>query len=128
MKKLISILLILFPTAVAAQNSQGMSDKDMQQMMRQMQNMQKCMQNIDQSEMKALEKRSKKFEKEVRALCTKGQRDQAQKKAISFGVEMSTTPVIQKMKKCGERMTTTMAAKPFAEVVTDYSNRHVCDE
>ncbi len=128
MKKLISILLVILPTAVAAQNSPGMSEKEMQQMMQQMQNMQKCMQNIDQSEMKALEQRAKKFEKEVRSLCKKGQRDQAQKQAISFGTEMSKTPVMQKMKKCGEQMTGVMKKMPFAKIVTDYSNRHVCDE
>ncbi|GMR18758.1 MAG: hypothetical protein BMS9Abin33_1199 [Gammaproteobacteria bacterium] len=128
MKKLISILLVLLPAAVAAQNSQGMSEKDMQQMMQQMEYMQKCMQNIDQSGMKALEKRAKKFEKEVKSLCKKGQRDQAQKKAISFGIDMSKAPVMQEMKKCGEQMSGVMEKMPFSKIVKDYSNRHVCDE
>jgi len=128
MKKLISILLIILPVTVAAQNSPGMSDKEMQQMMQQMQNMQKCMQNIDQSEMKTLEQRAKKFEKEVKSLCKKGQRDQAQKRAISFGVEMSKAPVMQKMNKCSKQMAGAMEKMPFSKIVKDYSNRHVCDE
>ncbi len=128
MKKLISILLIILPVTVTAQNSPGMSEKETQQMMQQIQNLQKCMQNIDQSEMKALEQRAKKFEKEVKSLCKKGQRDQAQKKAISFGMEVSKTPVMQKMKKCGEQMTGVMKKMPLSKIVTDYSNRHVCDE
>ncbi len=127
MKISLSILLLLIPMVAAAQNLQGMNNEQMQKIMQQMQEMQACMQKVDKDKLKALEKRSKQFEAEVKSLCTNGKRDKAQKKAISFGKEIAKDPSMQAMRKCGELSKGTMQNMPFMDQETDYSKRHVCD-
>ncbi len=127
------ILLLLIPIVSVAQNIQGMNKGDMEKMMQQMQKLQSCMQDVDQAKLKALEKRSSELQAELESLCSKGKRDQAQKKAISFGKKMMSDPTMLTMKKCGEMMKDTMPAMasmpamPNAGEDKDQSSRHVCD-
>ena len=127
MKMLASILLLLMPMVTVAQNYQGMNEGDMQKMMEQMQEMQSCMQNVDQAKLKVLEQRSYEIEAEVKSLCTSGKRDEAQKKAISFGKEVAKDPTMQAMRKCGEMMKGMTPNMPFMDQDKDYSSHHVCD-
>jgi len=127
MKILASILLLLMPMVTVAQNYQGMNEEDMQKMMEQMQEMQSCMQNVDQGKLKVLEQRSYEIEAEVKSLCTSGKRDEAQKKAISFGKEVAKDPTMQAMRKCGEMMKGMTPNMPFMDQDKDYSSHHVCD-
>jgi len=127
MKILASILLLLMPMVTVAQNYQGMNEGDMQKMMEQMQEMQSCMQNVDQAKLKVLEQRSYEIEAEVKSLCTSGKRDEAQKKAISFGKEVAKDPTMQAMRKCGEMMKGMTPNMPFMDQDKDYSSHHVCD-
>ncbi len=69
MKTLSGILALFLPLTATAQNYQGMSESDMQNMRQQMQEMQTCMQGIDQSRMKEFEQRAKKVEAEMTSLC-----------------------------------------------------------
>jgi hypothetical protein len=131
MKIFVVILLLLSPTAVQAQNYQNMSEQDMQKMMQQAQKMQECMMNIDQEKLRKIEQRSKQLDAELEALCTAGKRDEAQAKAISFGMELAKDPTLLEMKKCGEIYQGMAPKLPYMEQyqddAEDRSNHHVCD-
>ena len=118
------VLLLLLPIVAMAQNYQGMSEADMQNMM---QEMQACMQNVDQNKLKALEQRSNQFEAEMKSMCASGKRDEAQAKAIEFGMEINSDPTIQAMRKCGEIMKGMMPMMPIVKQDKDFSKHHVCD-
>ncbi|MGR9115731.1 MAG: hypothetical protein ACU85E_08190 [Gammaproteobacteria bacterium] len=130
MKYLSFSLLLLLPLGAYAQMPPAMNQEQMQQMMQQMHRMQDCMQNIDQSEMKAFEQRARRMETEVQTLCSQGKRDEALAVAMKFGMEVSKSPSMQKMKKCGEHMKGFVPKMPLP--TQDHSadgqdNRHVCD-
>lgn len=118
------VLLLLLPIVAMAQSYQGMSEADMQNMM---QEMQACMQNVDQNKLKALEQRSNQFEAEMKSMCASGKRDEAQTKAIAFGMEIRNDPTIQAMRKCGEIMKGMMPMMPIMKQDKDFSKHHVCD-
>ncbi|GBE06231.1 MAG TPA: hypothetical protein ENH31_08100 [Nitrospirae bacterium] len=128
MKILAGILILLIPTAIAAQDYQNMNEEDMRKMTEQMQKMQSCMQDVDQAELEVLEQRSKQVDAEIKSLCAEGKRDKAQEKAISFGKEMAKAPAIQIMRKCGQMMKEMMPEKPFMDQDKDLSSHHVCDQ
>jgi len=126
MKSVISFFVLFLPLSAFAQDFQGMSEAQMQNMMQQMQGMQTCMQAIDPSEMEAFEQSAKKMQAEVDALCASGQRDAAMAAAMAFGKEVSTNKAMQEMRKCGEGM-----ASMMPKVVTtaeDGAKHHVCDQ
>ncbi len=100
----------------------GMSDEEMQQMMAGAQEMQKCMAGIDQSQLEKLSARAEAMDEEVKELCAAGNRDEAQSVAIEYGKEISTSPVMQDMKKCGE-----MAKGMMPDIEKDLADRHACD-
>lgn len=122
-----SVLLLLMPMVSVAQNYQGMSEADTQNMMQQMQKMQSCMSNVDQEKLKALEQRSYQMEAEVKSLCASGKRDEAQETAISMGKEMMSDPAMQEMKKCGEMMQGMVPQMAFMDPDKDFSDNHICD-
>jgi hypothetical protein len=129
MKKLILFLLFTPLTALA---QQGMSQQEMEQMMAEVQKMQACLQGIDQSALKKLEEEQKTFEKEIKAMCASGDRDQAQEKAISYTKDIMNSPEIVKMRKCTENLTG-MAKQmvpdmSFEALQKEFDKRHVCDE
>jgi DNA-binding transcriptional regulator YbjK len=124
------ILAMLLPLTASAQNYQGMSEQDMQNMMQQMQKMQTCMQDIDQSRLQALEQRATAVEAEVKSLCTSGKRDAAQQEAIAFSREIMSDPDIRKMRKCTENMKDMMPRMPYMDQASkpDTAASHVCDQ
>jgi hypothetical protein len=130
--KIVAAIILLLPTVVLAQNYQNMSQEEIQQMMQQAQQMQQCMQNIDQDKLNAIEDRSKQMDSEIKALCAEGKRDEAQAKAVAFGMEMSKDPTMQEMRKCGEMSQGMMPKSPFMEQYQadekDRSIHHVCDQ
>ena len=130
MKISTGILALLLPLTSIAQNYQGMSESDMQNMRQQMQEMQTCMQGIDQSRMKEFEQRAHKVEAEMKSLCASGKRDAAQQEAMAFAREVSSNPDIQKMRKCGEKMKGMMPRMPYMDQANepDNSASHVCDQ
>jgi type II secretory pathway component PulJ len=130
MKPATAILALLLPVTASAQNYQGMSEQDMQNMMQQMQEMQTCMQDIDQSRLEAFEQRATRAEAEVKSLCASGKRDAAQQEAIAFAREVSSDPDIQKMRKCTENMQDMMPRMPYMDQASepDTSANHVCDQ
>ena len=131
MKKLVITLLCLMPITSFAQNPMGMSEADMQKMMQKMQEAQACMEKIDQSELDALEKKSKQFETEMKSLCASGKRDEAQERAMVYMKEIVNSSAVKEAKRCGEMMKGMMQGMmqdvPFMNQDKDYSSQHVCD-
>ena len=127
MKKLAITLLCLAPIISFAQNPMGMNEADMQKMMQKMQKAQACMEKIDQSELDALEKKSKKIEAEMKSLCASGKRDAAQDKAMLYMKEIVNSSAVQEAKRCGEVMKGMMPNMPLMNEDKDYTNQHVCD-
>lgn len=131
MKKLTIALLCLAPIISFAQNPMGMNEADMQKMMQQMQKAQACMEKIDQSELEALEKKSKQFEAEMKSLCASGKRDAAQDKAMVYMKEIGNSSAVKEAKRCGEMMEGVMQGMmqkmPLMSEDKDYTSQHVCD-
>ncbi|HBE91047.1 MAG TPA: hypothetical protein DDW55_00450 [Gammaproteobacteria bacterium] len=110
-----------------AQNVQNIDKQDMQLIMQQVQEMQTCMANIDQTELKALETRSKKFESEVTVLCDAGKRDAAQDIAMAFGKEVTAAPAMKTMKKCSEKLVGMMPNMSIPDIESQLKNKNICD-
>ncbi len=130
MKFLLTTFLTLFTTLCIA--GPGMSEEQMQQMMQQAQAAQACFEKIDQSKFKELETKGKQMESEIKALCTAGKRDEAEKTAIKYGMEMNNDPALQEMKKCGEMMQGMMGQMesfmPSIPEVNENDDSHLCDD
>lgn len=127
MKTSVVSLLLLTSAAAAAQNYQGMNEADMQKMMEQMQQMQSCMENVDQEQLKVLEQRTEQVEAAVKSLCANGKRDEAEEKAMAFGKEIATDPVINAMSECGEMAKGMMPQMTYMDQEEENSDQHVCD-
>lgn len=130
MKFFATLLTAMLPAVAAAQNVPGMNPEQMQQMMQGMEAMQNCMQNVDQSAMQAFEQRAEQMQAEVKALCAAGKRDEAQQRALAFGMEAAKNPAVQEMKKCGQMMQGMAPQLPRVAQSADSEskNTHICDE
>jgi len=123
------IILLIVPALAIAKNYPGMSEADTQMI----QKMQSCMEKVDQQQLKALEQRQNRFDAEMKSLCDRGKRDEAQKKAVLFEKEMMKNPAIQAVNKCseiGKGMVPDMPDMPDMPVLDQNevdSNEHVCD-
>ena len=127
MKKLTIFIFVMMPLVSYALDFQSMNEADMQNMMQQMEQMQSCMEKVDEKELKALEKRSKQMEREVKALCNSGKRDEAQKKAIEFGQQMAKDPTMKQMAQCGEMMKPMLSEMAFTIEQKASDDSHICD-
>ena len=130
MKTAAMLVAFLLPATTLAQNPQTMNQGNMQNMMQVMQKVQECMASIDQSKLQDLQVKSEKMSKDIKILCSKGQRDKAQNMAISYGREMASDPTLKQMQKCGEMA---QGALPMMDNVKtydekEYASKHVCDE
>lgn len=122
-------LLALATVAAQAQNPAGMSDADMEKMMQGMQAMHECMANLDQGALEQFGKDGEQMNAEVKALCAEGKRDEAQEKAMTYGMKVANDPTMKAMAECGKQMQNAMpqmqqSAAPTPE---ELQNRHVCD-
>jgi hypothetical protein len=127
------LFALLLPVTASAQNYPGMggmSESDMQNMMQRAQQMQTCMQGIDQSRLQEFEQRASAVQAEVKSMCARGNRDDAQQEAISFAQEAAGNPDIRKMVECTAGMSNMMPKIPFTDQAstTDTSAGHVCDQ
>jgi hypothetical protein len=121
------VFLFFLPLIANAADLQNMSEENMQLMMQQAQQAAACMQNISEADMKQLEQRATRFEKEVKSLCSSGQREQAQAKAIDFARSFEDDPVMKKINQCNKQMAGFMPEMSYMEV-NENSSAHVCDE
>mgnify|MGYP000597071304 CR=1 FL=1 len=129
MRTYLTLIFLLLPATLFAQNYGSMNNKDMQGMMQVMQEVQKCMANIDQTKLNELQARSEKVTQEINALCAQGKRDKAQKRAMAFGKKIASDPTMQQMRKCGEMAQGALPMEGMVETYDEkeYANRHVCD-
>lgn len=123
-KNLTIILLLLVPLPAIAQDYPGMNQIDMQKIHK----MQQCMANIDQKQLAALEQDQKKFDTEIKSLCSSGNRAKAQAMAMEYAKKMMNKPVIKAMQKCGEMAKGMMRDMPFMDPQEENSTAHVCDD
>lgn len=129
MKRLFNTLFFTaaVSTSVQAANMSSMEGMNMQQMMAQMQKMQQCLLQVDEAELRHYESRVSKLEIELRTLCKSGDRDQAQKKAIAFGKEITNSKAFKTIESC----TKDMQLNAFMPQAPDFDNlgdRHICNE
>lgn len=127
MKYNLWIIIVLLSLPVYAQNPSNMNEQSIQQMMEQMQKMQACMQNIDQSRLPELERKSRLIEAEIKSLCAKGKRDQAEQRALDFAKEIEQDKDLQAMRKCGEMMQGVMPQMPFVDDEQSTGTTHICE-
>lgn len=129
MKRKLYFTLLAMPAIAFAQNNpQQMNQQQMQAMMGKMQEMQTCMQQVDRAKMEEIGQRAKKVDAEIKALCAKGERDDAQDLAIEFGEEIKDEPNIKLMRECSKGMEGMMQDIPFGAKPKDLDSSHVCDE
>ncbi|MDH5784301.1 MAG: hypothetical protein OEZ16_01675 [Chromatiales bacterium] len=130
MRPLIFVTLFLVSALSHAAAPQGMNQADMQKMMEQMSKFQTCIEKIDKKQLKEMEREQKKFEDNARKLCTDGKRDEAEKLALSYSIEMSKKPVLEELSKCG-KIVEGMAQGMPVTVATDYKKeertKHICE-
>ena len=130
MKIVIVLPVLLMSLTVFAQDRYGMNDPETQKMLEEMQKYQVCITNIDQSLFGDIEQRQMQFEKEVRALCANGKRNEAQEQAVRFGMEMTSHPAIKQIRECNELVKSEMAKEDLPDMEFDFeeTDMHVCDE
>ena len=130
-KYFICILFLFFTSLIQAEPAQnaGMSEEQMQQLMKNAQKMQECFAQMDQSAMQSLNAKGKKMRGEVKALCAAGKRDEAQNTAIKYGKEIANSREMEEMKKCGDMAKQMMQQMPMNPGTDgDFSGiGHVCD-
>lgn len=123
-------LLALMSANSYAQIPPGMDGAQMQEMMRQMQGFQACIEKIDRSELKAFEQKSHQASTEIEALCRAGERNQAQKRALAFGMEVAGNAGMQQIKVCSQQFQSLIQQSQFYGLQEEAgeSDRHVCDD
>lgn len=126
-------VLLLTPLTGLSQAPGGMSESQMQEMMQGMAQMAACMQDIDQDRLDALAEEGKAVEQELKQLCSAGERDEAQAKAMEYGKKFMNSPEMNQLRQCGEMARQMLSTIPDYSVYTDpeseeFENRHVCDD
>lgn len=122
MKKLFLILALL-PLSLAAQQHHDMNMGDqgeMKKMMAAMQKMQTCMMKINKDDLAKIQAKAAKMQLETQALCSKGNRDQAQQNAKDAFNDFKNDPTATELRKC-----TAILENLASEHETD--EIHVCD-
>lgn len=125
MKITIAGLLLLCPLLSFAQTPAA-QDPDL--MMKKLQEMQTCMGNIDKTELKQLEQQSKQLQSEVSSLCSSGNTDAAQKKALSFANDAKDSKALKQLSQCAEIMAGVIPVDAHAKMIETYGagDSNVC--
>jgi hypothetical protein len=124
------VALLLFSSlSFAEMPGGGMSQENMQQMMKGMTAMKNCMANIDQSQMQNYQAKAMALQDELKALCDSGKRDEAMSKAMKFSKESMENPALQEMQKCGQGMQGIIPQMPSQTTPSNSNDKpsHVCD-
>ena len=121
-------LILLLPLTSFAQSYNSMNEAEIEKLFQNVEEKFKsCMENIDDEKMKEFEQRSQEFDKEVNALCAAGKRDEAGRKAVSFGKEIASDPMMQQIQKCNQMMEKMLSKMDYNVKDVDTNDRHVCD-
>jgi len=121
--KLLLLSGLIFSQLIA-QDIPTMDEGQMQDMMANMQKMQACLSKIDISSLQRIQTEAQHAENDINKFCKNGQRDKAQKIAISFSRRFMHEHAISQMKVCSKlsSMGSLLEIKQ-----TDYTKTHVCD-
>gem|GEM_PF-363061 len=132
-KKNLAALLLFCGGSAMAQNSAAMDETQLQGMMQGAAQMAACFQNLDQDKLNALAEEGKVMQSELKQLCAAGERDQAQAKAMEYGLKFMNSDEFKQLQQCGEMAKQMMPQMPdytkYADPDSEENvNRHVCDE
>ena len=123
MNKVLIGIALTFSLAFS-QDMMGMDQEKMQAMMQEMQKIQVCLSKLDMSALQAMQTEALHAQSDIKKYCESGQRDKAQKIAISFSKRMLSMHVISELKACTKD-------SPMASMMDikekDFSTEHVCD-
>lgn len=109
------------------QNMNSGTGANLQQLQQHALEMQACLDSIDQSELERLRADSAAVEADIRGLCSAGQRDAAQARAVEFGQRVAATPEMSELAGC-TTMLGEMLPPITAMAVAEAADReHVCD-
>lgn len=132
LKRFILMSLIVIP-ALALSQPDGMNQEQMQKLMQGAMQMQACMAEIDQDQLEAIGNEAEAMQSELKRMCSAGDRDGAQAKAMAFGVKMAQSDAMKQLRSCGEMA---MAMMPSMMDYIDSqaedggdsnADKHVCD-
>ena len=128
MRNPVFFLVLLLPLTSFAQNFHTMNEAEIEKLFQDVEEkFGSCVENIDEEKMKEFEQRSLEVENEVNALCAAGKRDEAEKKAVSFGKEIASDPMMQQIQKCNKMMESMLSKMDYNMKDVDIDDRHVCD-
>jgi hypothetical protein len=128
MRNTVFFLILLLPLTSFAQNYHSMDQAEIENLFQDIETKYgSCMENIDEEKMQEFEQRSQEFDNEVKALCAAGKRDEAEKKAASFGKEIASDPMMQQIQKCNKMMESMLSKMDYNLKDADIDDRHVCD-
>ncbi|MDF1882175.1 hypothetical protein JHD50_12845 [Sulfurimonas sp. MAG313] len=82
------------------------------------------MSKLDMSALQKMQTEAINTEKDVKEMCANGQRDKAQKVAISFAKRMLSMPIISQIQEC-TKLSSLGNLMKIEE--TDFTKTHVCD-
>lgn len=121
--------LVVLGAALFSQNAftQAPSEADMQRMMQRADAMQRCFSQVDQSALEKLANDAKAIEKELKALCKEGKRDEAMDKAVAFARQVSNSKDLKTIRRCGDMAQQFMPRTIFEDYAQEKSQEHVCD-
>lgn len=106
-------------SSLMAQDISKVEMSNLDGVLEKIQNMQLCLSKIDLNSLADVETEALQVQKEVKQMCIQDKRDQAQKKATLFYINVTSIPAIIQMKKCTENIII---------LETDIKNKqHVCD-
>ena len=124
-RQFVSLVLFL-PFWVNAQTP-GMSEEQMQSMMKNMQQMQECFARIDQAALQKLGQKGQEMQTQLQSLCTNGKRDQAQAKAMQFAQVYTNSKEVKVLRECGQQIASFIPDVSSMMKELENSDRHVCD-
>lgn len=129
MKTLLKALLLTLTVSANASdhNIAETGGINMHHMAAQMQKMQQCLMQVDEADLYKFENKINTLQPELKQLCKAGKRDEAQKKAITFGKEVAASDAIKVIKECTKNMQLNGFMPTFPDF-DDLGDRHVCNE
>lgn len=122
------LVILLAAFNVNALNIDGISgDIASKEELKKMMKVGACMNNIPQRDQTRVEKTIEAQVKEVRMLCEKGKRAQAQNKAIQYSKDIKKDKTVKAMKKCMEKVGSDIMKDSLFYEDLSKSKQNVCD-
>jgi len=121
----LSIVTCLAFSSSTSAGPNGMSEADMQRMMKQAEAAQACYEKLDESKLNAMQAKGKKMKQEIDALCKAGKEQAANKKALTYSMQIRNDPQFKLIQACGKKMRGIMP-QPYLPVKKNDKKASVC--